>query len=158
MFYHQDTIGNTLAMTDMTGVAVNTYRYKAFGASELISGTSPNNSQFTGHVSDNTGLIYMNARYYDPATGRFLTQDTVPGRPMDPLSYNLYAYCKNNPTAYTDPSGNWGPCVHRNDTYQWALWAGFSEMKKNMSDDDKDWLKEKKEHMSKSDQEWVGEL
>ncbi len=109
MFYHHDAIGNTLAMTDMTGAAVNTYRYKAFGASELISGTALNNRQFTGHVSDNTGLIYMNARYYDPATGRFLTQDTVPGRPMDPLSYNLYAYCKNNPTAYTDPSGHWGP-------------------------------------------------
>ncbi len=126
MFYHQDAIGNTMAMTDMTGAAVNTYRYKAFGASELISGTAPNNRQFTGHVSDSTGLIYMNARYYDPATGRFLTQDTVPGRPMDPLSYNLYAYCKNNPVAYTDPSGNWDVCVHGNYTYEWAIEAGFS--------------------------------
>ncbi len=127
MFYHHDAIGNTLAMTDMTGAAVNTYRYKAFGASELISGTALNNRQFTGHVSDNTGLIYMNARYYDPATGRFLTQDTVPGRPMDPLSYNLYAYCKNNPVAYTDPSGHWNACVHRDWLYDLSVKLGFSE-------------------------------
>ena len=46
---------------------------------------------------------------------------------MDPMSYNLYAYCKNNPVAYVDPSGNWSACVHRNDTFWWAYYSGFSE-------------------------------
>lgn len=45
------------------------------------------------------GLIYFNARYYDPLTGRFLTED--PSR----KGVNWYAYCENNPVNRIDPSG-----------------------------------------------------
>ncbi len=53
----------------------------------------------------------MNARYYNPEDGRFLTEDTYRGEFTDPSSLHLYAYCVNNPIAYTDPSGHfpvWG--------------------------------------------------
>ncbi len=48
----------------------------------------------------------MRARYYDPTIGRFLSEDTYTGQATDPLSLNLYTYCKGNPIRYFDPSGN----------------------------------------------------
>ena len=53
-----------------------------------------------------TGLYYVNARYYNSTTGRFITEDTYIGKYYDPLSLNRYTYCHNNPLRYTDPSGH----------------------------------------------------
>ena len=50
----------------------------------------------------------MRARFYSPRLGRFLSEDTYKGNPIDPLSLNLYTYCHNNPILFYDPSGN-GP-------------------------------------------------
>jgi RHS repeat-associated protein len=47
------------------------------------------------------------ARYYDPLTGRFTTEDTYVGEKTDPLSLNLYTYGQNNPLKYNDPTGHW---------------------------------------------------
>ncbi|MGB4592844.1 MAG: RHS repeat-associated core domain-containing protein, partial [Coriobacteriia bacterium] len=52
-----------------------------------------------------TGLFYLPARYYDPATYRFLSQDPAAPSAGDPLSLNAYAYCLGDPVDYTDPSG-----------------------------------------------------
>lgn len=60
---------------------------------------------FAGEWQDPTGLIYLRARYYDPATGRFLSRDPYPGGLDDPSSLHPYAYCGNNPVLYVDPSG-----------------------------------------------------
>lgn len=46
------------------------------------------------------------ARMYDPDTARFLQEDSYRGDVYDPLSLNLYAYCKNEPMMYTDPTGH----------------------------------------------------
>ena len=46
------------------------------------------------------------ARYYDPSTGRFITQDSYPGSKADPISMNRYAYASDNPERYADPSGH----------------------------------------------------
>ena len=51
-----------------------------------------------------TGLYYLNARHYDPGTARFLEIDTYTGNISDPLSLNLYSYCRNEPIMYTDPT------------------------------------------------------
>ena len=62
---------------------------------------------FTGSVYDKTtGLQYMNARFYQPATGRFLSQDSYTGNPYDPWTQHLYTYCGNNPTNMVDPTGH----------------------------------------------------
>jgi len=61
---------------------------------------------FTGHRQHNLGLIYMNARYYMPEIGRFISPDTIVPNPQNPQSYNRYAYALNNPIKYTDPSGH----------------------------------------------------
>jgi hypothetical protein len=52
------------------------------------------------------GLIYMNARYYLPEIGRFISADTIVPDPANPQSYNRYSYSFNNPVNYTDPSGH----------------------------------------------------
>jgi len=62
---------------------------------------------YTGGVYDeSTGLYYLNARYYDPEDGRFLTEDTYRGEENDPDTWHLYAYCNNDPVNYKDPSGH----------------------------------------------------
>lgn len=62
--------------------------------------------RYTGQQSDaDSALYYCRARYYEPSTGRFITQDPMKGIESDPSSYNLYLYCDNNPIRYTDPSG-----------------------------------------------------
>lgn len=53
-----------------------------------------------------TGTIYLRARYYNSSTGRFISRDSFAGRRSDPLSLNLYTYCRNNPIRYIDPSGH----------------------------------------------------
>ncbi|MEG2640807.1 MAG: RHS repeat-associated core domain-containing protein, partial [Bacilli bacterium] len=54
-----------------------------------------------------TGLYYLNARYYDPKNGRFITRDTYRGNEKNPNTLHLYFYCNNNPINYTDPSGHY---------------------------------------------------
>ena len=62
---------------------------------------------YAGYQYDSeTGLYYVNARYYDSTTGRFITEDTYAGKYCDPLSLNRYTYCHNNPLRYTAPSGH----------------------------------------------------
>ncbi len=62
---------------------------------------------YTGQRSDtSTGLMFYNARYYDPAMGRFISADTIIPDPMDPQDLNRYSYVRNNPAKYTDPTGH----------------------------------------------------
>jgi RHS repeat-associated protein len=62
---------------------------------------------FTGHKhNDDIELIYMNARYYVPAIGRFASADTIVPNPGNPQSYNRYSYVRNNPLNLIDPSGH----------------------------------------------------
>ncbi|KJR46896.1 Rhs family protein [Desulfosporosinus sp. I2] len=106
VYYHQDGLGSTLIITDSVGAVKNKYQYDAFGNPTIIAQTLENSLLFTGELHDQSGFIYLRARYYDPAAGRFITQDTVSGKLDNPLSQNLYTYCGNNPVNYTDPSGN----------------------------------------------------
>ncbi|WP_328699973.1 RHS repeat-associated core domain-containing protein, partial [Chengkuizengella marina] len=69
--------------------------------------TFDNPFQYTGEIYDEeSGLIYLRARYYDPSMGRFITEDTYEGTINNPLSLNLYTYVENNPLIYADPSGH----------------------------------------------------
>jgi len=65
---------------------------------------------FTGQrLDETTGLMFYQARYYDPLTARFISADTMIPDPGNPQDFNRYSYVRNNPLGYTDPSGN-DPC------------------------------------------------
>ncbi|MDD4372251.1 MAG: RHS repeat-associated core domain-containing protein, partial [Anaerostipes sp.] len=98
------------------GTADATYTYTDFGETRIQGdNTAGNEVCYTGGVYDSsTGLYYLNARYYNPEDGRFLTEDTYRGESTEPDTQNLYAYCVGNPVNYVDPSGhkkqrNWTP-------------------------------------------------
>ena len=107
-FYHYDMRGSTTAIVGANGNLQKGYTYDEFGSIEESGNVSfLNEVTFTGGVTDtSTGLQYMNARFYDPATGRFLSQDTYSGNPYDPWTQHLYSYCGNNPVNMVDPTGH----------------------------------------------------
>jgi len=79
------------------------------GASVVDTGVG-----FTGQrLDESTGLMFCQARYYDPLTARFISADTIIPDPGNPQDFNRYSYVRNNPVGYTDPSGN---CATRNGT------------------------------------------
>ncbi len=84
------------------------YSYDEFGQLEQTGASGfLNEVTYTGSVSDtSTGLQYMNARFYNPSTGRFLSQDSYKGNAYDPWTQHLYAYTGNNPVNFVDPTGH----------------------------------------------------
>ncbi len=107
-FYNYDCRGSTTSIIAPDGTLTTGYSYDEFGNQELTGSSSfLNEVTFTGSVSDiSSGLQYMNARFYNPTTGRFLSQDTYSGNAYDPWTQHLYAYCGNNPVNMIDPTGH----------------------------------------------------
>ncbi|MHB1342624.1 MAG: RHS repeat-associated core domain-containing protein [Coriobacteriia bacterium] len=107
--YHTDALGSVVAMTDSAGSVVARYAYGPYGACTLVTGdpiAQRNPLRYRAYYSDaETGMFYLPARYYDPATYRFLSQDPAAPSAGDPLSLNAYAYCLGDPVGASDPSG-----------------------------------------------------
>ncbi len=111
--YNYDQRGSTTAIVDSSGTVQNKYSYDAFG-NTAETGALLNETEFTGAISDGTtGLYYMNARYYNSNTGRFISQDSYKGSAYEPWTQNLYTYTGNNPVNYTDPTGHWSVTSQR---------------------------------------------
>ena len=109
--YTEDLKGSTVNVLDNSEAAVVSYWYDDFGevTESKASGYSSfdNELQYTGAVYDaSTGLLYLNARFYDPQTGRFISRDTYRGERDKASTWHLYMYCKNNPIIYTDLTGH----------------------------------------------------
>ena len=111
-----DHMGSAYMVADQNGgvTAANTFNYTPFGESVGNDPGSSNSQGFTGHIEDETGLTYMQARYYDPVIGRFLS--------ADPIGYadglNVYAYVGNDPLNKTDPTGMFeaNNCINMEDS------------------------------------------
>ena len=103
-YVHTDALGSPVAKTNSAGALLSRTRYEAYG--KTAAGTNPNGIGFTGHVNDaDTGLVYMQQRYYDPVAGRFLSVDPVVTDANTGGSFNRYEYAVSNPYRYTDPEG-----------------------------------------------------
>ncbi len=113
-FYHYDMRSSTTAIVAPNGSLKTGYEYDAFGSMEQSGDkTFLNDVTFTGSVTDkSTGLQYMNSRFYNSSTGRFLSQDTYTGNPYDPWTQHLYAYTGNNPVNFIDPTGHVMSNIH----------------------------------------------
>ena len=78
-----------------------------WGTTRYTYGTSPTTYQYTGQrVETSLGLLFYNARWYDPALGRFLSADSIVPGAGNPQAFDRYAYANNNPLNYTDDSGH----------------------------------------------------
>lgn len=96
-----DGNGNTLALTDSSGVVQTEYTYQPFGDTTVSGSSNGNPSQYTGRDNDGTGLYYYRGRYYSPVLHRFISEDPIGVAG----GVNLYGYVGNNPISYTDPYG-----------------------------------------------------
>jgi len=106
-FYFYNGHADVTALLASDGTIAATYYYDAFGNILDQTGTATSNILYAGYQYDpETGLYYLNARMYDPVTARFIQEDTNLGSRNDPLSLNLYTYCKNSPIRYFDPTGH----------------------------------------------------
>ena len=102
---HGDHLGSTSLTT--AGSAVEASRtYYAYGAERSATGDLQTDRTFTGQKSDATGLLYYNARYYDPALGTFISPDSLVPNPVRVIDYNRFLYARGNPLKYEDPSGH----------------------------------------------------
>jgi RHS repeat-associated protein len=81
-------------------------KYTPYGSSMNNPAANDNQAGFTGHIKDSTtGLTYMQARYYDPLIGRFLSIDPVGFLPSQPFMFGRYTYVGNDPMNLIDPDG-----------------------------------------------------
>ena len=100
-YYHQDEQLNTALITNRNGEIKNRYQYDVFGNGLETIEELPNRIRYTGQQYDQqTEQYYLRARYYNPIVGRFMQEDVYQGDGL-----NLYAYCRNSPVVYYDPSG-----------------------------------------------------
>ena len=111
-FYLKNAQGDVTGLVDSTGAKVVAYTYGPWGEARGVSGTlsstlgAMNPLRYRGYVYDTeTGLYYVSSRYYDPEIGRFINIDGVMGVNADMSTYNLFAYCGNNPINRYDAGG-----------------------------------------------------
>ena len=106
-YFHPDHLGSTSVLTNAQGVAEEHNSYQPYGKLHTHTGTADVAYKYTGQERDpSTGLYFYNARYYDPALGRFISPDTLVESPLHPQTLNRYAYAGNNPVLYNDPTGH----------------------------------------------------
>ena len=94
-------MGSTLALADTSGAVATSYAYTPYGATTTSGAASTNAVQYTGRENDANGLYYYRARYYNPTTGRFISEDPLGLA----AGINIYAYAADDPVDLNDPSG-----------------------------------------------------
>jgi RHS repeat-associated protein len=100
-FYHHDQLGSTRMLTNASGEPTATFTYSAYGQPAGSTGTQTTPLGYAGQLTnEESGLQYLRARVYDPATGQFLTRD-----PLLELTRQPYAYVFDNPANGVDPFG-----------------------------------------------------
>lgn len=113
-YVYTDAQGTPLAKADANGNIIATFDYAPYGSQAL--GTPTNGPGYAGHVNDpDTGFTYMQARYYDPEVGRFVSVDPIQPKDKDVFSFNRYTYANNNPYRFTDPNGREVVGIYSND-------------------------------------------
>lgn len=106
-YYHFDSRGSTVALTDGSGQITEAYAYDPFGRYRNAS-ASDNRFRYLGRhgvMDEFNGLDYIRARYYSTRRGRFISKDPTTGNDSDGQSLNRYVYALNNPVRLIDISG-----------------------------------------------------
>jgi RHS repeat-associated protein len=114
-FYITNYRGDVIQIVDQNGLEAASYSYDPWG--NVLS--TVENAEITGqplgyasYVYDReTKLYYLQARFYDPETARFISRDPDPGDSDDPKTQNGYTYADNNPVMISDPDGQYAQLV-----------------------------------------------
>ena len=103
-FFHFDALGSTDRLTNAAQAVSDSYLYEAFGKIVTSSGSTANPFKYVGRLGyyfdPELSQYYLRARWYDPATGRFVSRDQA-----SPLGSHRYVFCIDNPVRYVDPDG-----------------------------------------------------
>ena len=113
-YFVRNIQGDVIALVDESGNRLVEYTYDAWGniLDTVYYGDAQyyatyNPFRYRGYVYDiETGLYYLNSRYYDPEIGRFINADNYISTGQGFLGRNMFAYCLNNPVCYHDKSGD----------------------------------------------------
>jgi len=109
LYYLQgDHLGSTSLVVDDAGQVLARQWYYPYGGVRAGSGTLPTDFGYTGQRLDAStgGLMFYNARFYEPSIGRFISADTVAPQRGNPQTLNHFSYVLNSPLKYSDPSGH----------------------------------------------------
>ena len=145
-YYTTNLQGDVTGVVTETGATVVTYSYDSWGELLEVAGTLKltlgelNPIRYRGYTYDSeTGLYYLQSRYYGPDVGRFINADIFAATGQGFSGNNMFAYCGNNPVMRSDVSGNWWDifwdvvslvtsvvevCVNPTDPWAWAGLAG----------------------------------
>jgi RHS repeat-associated protein len=133
---HTDQLGSVRLTTDATGAPRRAYTYDPYGNTNAATGTGTDSTlRYTGQYRDpETGLYYLRARYYDPATGAFLTRD-----PIGLATRSPYNYAGGNSLNASDPTGMFtipgtGICVDIKDPNCFSLKESHPELSQAVAD------------------------
>ncbi len=114
-YYLRNAQGDIVKLIDKNGQTVVEYTYDTWGKVISVTGSlastlgKDNPFRYRGYVYDNeTGWYYLQSRYYDPNTCRFVSADVMLSTGQGVLGYNAFLYCLNNPVNMEDSEGNFG--------------------------------------------------
>ena len=112
-FYLKNAQGDVTGLVNSSGTQVVAYTYDAWGNPLTTTGTMAgtlgklNPFRYRGYVYDTeTGLYYLQSRYYNPETGRFVNADGYVSTGQGVVGNNMFAYCGNNPAVNADDDGD----------------------------------------------------
>lgn len=113
-YYVTNLQGDVVGIVNQSGNVLVSYVYDAWGNIFSITGSSKNTMgkynplRYRGYVYDNeTGLYYLQSRYYDPEMGRFINADGYAATGQGMLGNNMFAYCNNGPVVFVDRTGTY---------------------------------------------------
>ena len=126
-YYVTNLQGDVMGMVDTNGNTVANYTYDPYG--KLLTATGElaekNPLRYRGYYYDSeSGLYYLQSRYYDPATRRFVNADAYASTGQGIIGTNMFAYCANCPTISCDPLGLW--TISISVTFAGVLGIGIS--------------------------------
>ena len=117
--FEKNLQGDIVAVYNSSGTKLLSYTYDAWGnctvTGSTTTGAQYNPFRYRGYYYDSElGLYYLNSRYYDANTGRFINADIFVNANGDLIGFNLFAYCSSNPVMFCDCSGT---CAHNGKTF-----------------------------------------